>query len=551
MNNQGLALLIITFGSIISPVAAQSDERVILKAMKDELKRSMEIRETGYDKPFYISYRIDDLKNYTVYASLGAIIQAGETKNRAKSVRVLVGDYEFNDESLDNNTFSEPSAREIQLPEEDDYYGIRRALWTTTDIVYKGAAQKFRKNQNSLKEQGKSLSDVPHRTFAKVPVIQKQDQPVALVLDEDAIRNYARRLSDVFRNFSELESSEVIISVTGSDNYFVNSEGTVVIKPDQLAVMQCRAQLRSKVGEPIFENLVYYAQTLNELPQLDRAIAEAKAMCDKLMKLRECESLEEEYSGPVLFLGPAVANLFSAALFSYRETLMASNAIQNTNDFRPDAAGQLDARLDKIVIDNSITIRALPFMKKFGNTSLLGAYEVDDEGVAPAAELMLIEKGVLKNLLNDRSLVKHGQKANGHSTGPGVLEITSAKQFTEKQLKQSLLTTAKNDGLPFALIVRNSGDVGEGLSEIWKVDISSGNETLVRSAQPNQVTLKDLRRISGTSATLQSVSVPAGEGTLASMICPAALLLESVDVTPLKLPYTEKDNTYVPSPLNN
>ncbi|MEO8472632.1 MAG: metallopeptidase TldD-related protein [Chryseolinea sp.] len=551
MNNQGLALLIIIFGRIISPVAAQSDERVILKAMKDELKRSMEIRETGYDKPFYISYRIDDLKNYTVYASLGAIIQAGETKNRAKSVRVLVGDYEFNDESLDNNTFSEPSAREIQLPEEDDYYGIRRALWTTTDIVYKGAAQKFRKNQNSLKEQGKSLSDVPHRTFAKVPVIQKQDQPVALVLDEDAIRNYARRLSDVFRNFSELESSEVIISVTGSDNYFVNSEGTVVIKPDQLAVMQCRAQLRSKVGEPIFENLVYYAQTLNELPQLDRAIAEAKAMCDKLMKLKECESLEEEYSGPVLFLGPAVANLFSAALFSYRETLMASNAIQNTNDFRPDAAGQLDARLDKIVIDNSITIRALPFMKKFGNTSLLGAYEVDDEGVAPAAELMLIEKGVLKNLLNDRSLVKHGQKANGHSTGPGVLEITSAKQFTEKQLKQSLLTTAKNDGLPFALIVRNSGDVGEGLSEIWKVDISSGNETLVRSAQPNQVTLKDLRRISGTSATLQSVSVPAGEGTLASMICPAALLLESVDVTPLKLPYTEKDNTYVPSPLNN
>ncbi|MEP6738424.1 MAG: metallopeptidase TldD-related protein, partial [Chryseolinea sp.] len=445
MNNQGLALLIITFGSIISPVAAQSDERVILKAMKDELKRSMEIRETGYDKPFYISYRIDDLKNYTVYASLGAIIQAGETKNRAKSVRVLVGDYEFNDESLDNNTFSEPSAREIQLPEEDDYYGIRRALWTTTDIVYKGAAQKFRKNQNSLKEQGKSLSDVPHRTFAKVPVIQKQDQPVALVLDEDAIRNYARRLSDVFRNFSELESSEVIISVTGSDNYFVNSEGTVVIKPDQLAVMQCRAQLRSKVGEPIFENLVYYAQTLNELPQLDRAMAEAKAMCDKLVKLKECESLEEEYSGPVLFLGPAVANLFSAALFSYRETLMASNAIQNTNDFRPDAAGQLDARLDKIVIDNSITIRALPFMKKFGNTSLLGAYEVDDEGVAPASELMLIEKGVLKNLLNDRSLVKHGQKANGHSTGPGVLEITSAKQFTEKQLKQSLLTTAKND----------------------------------------------------------------------------------------------------------
>lgn len=531
-------------------VAAQSDQGVILKAMKDELKRSMEIRETGYDKPFFISYGIDDLKNYTAYASLGAVIQAGETKNRTKSVRVLVGDYEFNDESLDNNTFSEPSAREIQLPEEDDYYGIRRALWTATDIVYKGAAQKFRKHQNTLKEQGKSLSEIPHRTFAKVPVIQRQDPPVAFALDDSAIRNYARSLSDVFRNFPELESSEVVISVTGSNNYFVSSEGTVVIKPYRIAVLQCRAQLRTNAGEPLFESLVFYAQTFNELPQLERAVSEVKRMCGKLVKLKDCESLEEEYSGPVLFLGPAVANLFSSALFSYRETLMASNTIQSTNDYRPDASAQLDTRIDKTVIDNSITVRALPSMKKFGSTNLLGSYDVDDEGVVPASALTLIEKGVLKNLLNDRSLVKDGQKANGFSSGPGVLEITSSKQFNDKQLKQSLITMAKNDGLPFALIVRNSGDVGEGLSEIWKVDINSGEEKLIRPAQPNQVTLKDLRRISGTSPTLQCLSVPAGEGTLASMICPSALLLERVDVTPLKLPYTEKDNTYVPSPLN-
>src|ERR1044071_5398282 len=78
-------------------LVAQKDE-VILRAMQDELRRNMEIRETGYDKPFFISYGLTDVNSYSVYASLGAIVQAEESNNRGKAMRVLVGDYVFNDE---------------------------------------------------------------------------------------------------------------------------------------------------------------------------------------------------------------------------------------------------------------------------------------------------------------------------------------------------------------------------------------------------------------------------------------------------------------------
>ena len=68
-------------------VVAQDENNVILRAMKDELKRSMEeIKYDNHDKPFFISYGITDSKNISVYATLGAIVQSSQFKNRENAV---------------------------------------------------------------------------------------------------------------------------------------------------------------------------------------------------------------------------------------------------------------------------------------------------------------------------------------------------------------------------------------------------------------------------------------------------------------------------------
>ena len=542
-------LFLILIYLVVFDLGAQTNDNVILKAMHDELKRSMDMRDTGHDKPFFISYGINDLTNFSVYASLGAIIQSGESRNRSKSVRVLVGDYEFNDESLDNNTFSEGTAREIQLPSDDDYYGIRRALWTTTDAVYRGAAQKYRKHQNTLKEQQKTVTDLPHRTFARVPLVKKADFHIPVTLDKAVLEDYCRKVSAVFKRYPGMESSDVMISITTGDDYFVNSEGTSVVKPYQFAVLQCRAQLKTTMGEPIDESLVHYARSPEEFPKVENMIAEATTMAEKLIKTAKAQPLEDEYTGPVLFIGSAVADLFSSALFSFKESLVASNAIMSANDFRPEATGLLDSRIGKNIIDNSITIKAKTKLKKSENEILIGSYEVDDEGVVPPDEMVLVEKGVLKDLLNDRSLTRHGQTSNGHSSGAGVLEITSAKQSSEKELKATLIETAVKDGLDFAIIVRSSGGMRANMLEIWRVDLETGAEELLRPAHLPALSLKDLRRIAGASSVQHISNVSAGEAVLTSFICPSALLLETVDIAPLKLPYLEEDIVYVPSPL--
>jgi hypothetical protein len=528
---------------------AQGDD-TILRAMQDELKRSMEMRETGYDKPFFISYGLTDVSSYTVYATLGAIVQSEESGNRGKSLRVLVGDYNFNDESLDNDTQSESSNVEIQLPSDEDYAGIRRAYWTTTDAVYRGAAQKYRKHQQTLKEQQKKLEELPHRTFAKVPVVKKIAPISSYVIPKKNIEEYCRKLSAVFKSFPGMESSDVVVNVLMGRDYFINSEGTVVVRPYRLAMLQCRAEFKTPHGEPLTESLVHYAALPSDFPKLETMIGRVKEMATKLQTVSKSPTLEEEYSGPVLFMGSAAAATLSSTLFSYRETLVASNDIVSATDTRPENTSLLDARIGRTIMDNSITITARPKLKKFGTVDLLGAYDVDEEGVEPADALVLVDKGTLKNQLNDRSITREGQTANGHAGGASVIEVSTSKGTPEAALKQSLIALAKAEGLPYAIIVRESGDFRGNMAELWKVDLDSGTETLLRPAQVRRLSLKDLRKITGISSTQQAFNIPAGEGALTSIICPSAILLERIDVVPLRLPYIEDDVVYVPSPLN-
>ena len=124
--------------AIAQPLCAQDRESVILKAMKDEMKRTMtDAKYEGHDKPFYISYGINDRHVFSAHATLGALVRSNTFQSRNKSVRLLVGNYTFNDESLDNNLTSPPNANDLSVPLDDDYYGIRRALWASTDVVYK------------------------------------------------------------------------------------------------------------------------------------------------------------------------------------------------------------------------------------------------------------------------------------------------------------------------------------------------------------------------------------------------------------------------------
>src|SRR6186713_921084 len=144
-------ILLLLIAPMFTAMGQEQSDDVILKAMQDELARNMkELKLPDYDKPFFIMYGIQDQKSYSIAATLGSIVRSTEKSIRFKSnTRVLVGDYAFNDESLEDNLTSTPTALEINLPVDDDYMGIRRSLWSSTDKVYRDAARHFQRHQQT------------------------------------------------------------------------------------------------------------------------------------------------------------------------------------------------------------------------------------------------------------------------------------------------------------------------------------------------------------------------------------------------------------------
>ena len=537
--------------------AQHQAEDVILKAMQDELDRNMkELRLPDYDGPFFIMYSIQDQKTYGITATLGSIIQTTERPTRFKSnTRILVGDYAFNDESLEDNLSSAPTALEISLPIDDDYLGIRRSLWSSTDKVYRDAARHFQKHQQTLKESGKSLADLPHRSFGKGRPITLISTGTPYRFDNVSWGNKLKDLSSMFLKHPDILYSGVVMQFTEGHNYMVSSEGVVAKIPFQKTSLIVIAQRKNEHGEFVFEQIAHNTRTPDELPSLDQLKNEIEKMNSDVHKQLELPKFDDEYNGPVLITGAAVAHVFSSALFNGTESVSANNFIPRLTGYQyPGNATGMDNKIGKVIISESMTVKAKPFLKNYNNVDLLGAFDIDDEGIVPQDGLVIIENGVLKNLLNDRTITNISQSANGFSSGPGVLEVTTTFDHSEDELKAKLLAAAKKDGLEHALIFRHS-PLLMGVVNVSRISVKDGKEELLRNALLPDVSFRMLRRILGASGSyeahnLNSSNFLNGGDNVPEMsfIVPKALLFESMDVRPFEIPVL-KEEEYVSNPL--
>lgn len=545
-----VSILLISLFSIITFSYAQDKHDIVLKAMQDELKRSMtDLTFEGYEKPFFIQYGIQSGDTYSIIASLGSLYRSSENHGKGKSVRILVGDYDFNDESLDDDITSSPEANDIDLPQEDDYFGIRRAFWATTDNVYRNAAKHFARNAATLKDQKKPLEEIPHRRFAKVPPTQLIEEGKPFDFDKAKWENYCREVSALFKDVKAIQYSGAIIAFQKGHNYMVNSEGSIIKTPFSNATISVTAQGRTPDGETLMEQVTHTAATPDKLPSLENLKKEITGLIERIENINNIPKWKDDYAGPVLFIGEPAAEALAGNIFYGKESLEDNNSIPSLKGYRLDVSNQMDAKIGKTLFAESMTVRVMPKLKTFQGVDLLGSYDVDDEGVVPPAEMVLVEKGVLKNVLNDRTLTKEGQVPTGHGSGPGVVTIDYKNETTLEKLKQKLMEHAKADGQNYAVIVRDKSIGRSGMTYVYKVSLEDGKEELYRAAKLEPVTQKVMKKVVGstTEKTVNNIQA-AGRLGMLSMITPTAILLEEVEVSDAQIPLF-KDEDYVESPL--
>ncbi|MEA3311196.1 MAG: metallopeptidase TldD-related protein [candidate division WOR-3 bacterium] len=417
----------------------------ILSAMQSELNRCMQNLEMeGHQKPYFISYRVTDQTYVTVEASLGAVTQSDESRNRRLSVDLRVGSYELDNSGVKKQRWSydpdEWKYSNMQVPIDDDTTGLKHQLWLATDYYYKKAVEDYAKKSKEIALNPEE-EERPPDFSQEDPEVYIGDETRVLV-DRKEWEPRIKRCSALFAEYEDILISRVRFDAQAKTVYFVSSEGSKIQDGDLLYSIEIEACTRAEDGMPLrdFQRFYSYDGTFDEA-QIE---AEITRMAERILTLRDAEACEQ-YAGPVLIEAQASGAFVSAVL---APLLKADKKLW-------EKGGGLQNKVGQRVILPSISVYDDPTIDTYKGLTLVGHYRFDDQGVA-AQKVNLIEKGVLRNFLLSRAPVKGFDKSNGHSRdgvqiGNLILESSASQTFA--QLKSRLIAECKRQDKPYGLLV--------------------------------------------------------------------------------------------------
>lgn len=518
---------------LLGPVFAQSEQdQVIFKAMQDELQRNKEnLALPGMDKPFYLSYSLGRYRQFEVSGVLGAITNSLNLPWRGVgSSQLLLGNYDNTSDSRYVGQFMK-----VGMPAEADYDMIRQNFWLVTDAAYKWALQESAAKEAALKANPRTPEEAALPDLVKAEPITKIVESKPYDINMKEWENAIRELSAIFKNYKDIYNSSVGISGLDMEVYKQTSEGVVMKQPVSYVNFYAQGFVNTEDGVRIGDVYSVLVARPQDMPSLEELKKNVTAFAENLIKLKNAPEVEEFYSGPVLFEDGASAGIFTdnllnqGGLFAYRKA----------DNGRGQAAKTLDGRIGRKIMDNRLTVKNYSALDKYNGVSLLGAYEIDAEGVVPEKEMTLVDKGILRRMLNGRVPSLKTPQSTGSSrfvmtgsdivyvTAPGTIHIEVEKGTKQDKMKKALIKAAKDEGLDYAYIVRSLAGMA---SRIYKVDVKDGSETQVRFGDVSAINLAKIKRVLDISSKENVSNYILNRQVLSSLIYPASILIEDVEI---------------------
>jgi TldD protein len=525
---------------------ADADKDPILHAMLEELDRSQQqLQLTGFQKPFFIQYRLDDVVEYNANANYGSLTGEQESHRRVVRITVRVGDYKT-DSSTEHGDGS------LQLATvENDLIALRYALWQATDTAYKGALREYTAKQAELK----SVQTPPQADdFSAEKAVISIGPEAKLSLDRDAWKHRIIEGTGLYQTDPQAKAfaqdtqySNGSIHGRVLNRYLVNTEGTITRQgsSEYLAAVSVGAQAAD--GMRIDRSWGTTSTTAAGLDSAEKFHNGVLKVLLSLHDLRNAPVVTDEYHGPVLFSADAAsdifANLFAPAVAAQRPDM------GTTQRTRGPYASSFQAR----VLPDFLKVTDNPGLTDFDHEPLLGAYQVDDEGVA-AQPVTLVESGKLTSYLIGREPVKDFPASNGHGRAgiaqaahplPGVLHVEAATGTPSDELLKKLITMGKDEGLEEVYMVETFGpDLTPRL--LWRIHVADGKKELVRGAALDDLDQRTLRadiRAAGNDTFVDNIF-----GDVPQTILAPSILID--DVTVKRAEERNDKLPYYPPPAN-
>jgi microcin-processing metallopeptidase PmbA/TldD-like protein len=502
-----------------------------LNAMRDELQRGLGgLTLPGTPAPYRVELRMVRAELLSLDGSYGGVITNVLDRQSAGAVEVRVGST-----ARDNTNFfggdSGIAQLEVALDPAPQY--AAKKLWLALDVAFRGASKAWSQKQVVLKRLA-GAEQPPDYTAAPAP-LQRQAKLGEAKIDRDGLAAMVGSLSARFGEHPNIDNGDVHVQIFRTVQTVVSTDGLVLEWANDRAVLAVVADTKAADGMHLDHG---YALHLRGVPAADdELLAAGEKLVDRtlleLEQLAAAPMIEEDYDGPLLFVGDAAAQLLGATVAT--EAVGTPAPLGDTGrmvDLEPSWL----AKLGRQVMPNTLELVDDPTI-----ANAFGSYEYDAEGVR-ANKLVLVKDGKLEALLMSRVPNTKISGSNGRArmspaleTGATISNLTLSskkKGVSRAALERDLLSRAAEDGYDFAYVIESLRDgtvlgpvpresaaayAGTGNlnlplpARVFRVE-ANGTRKLVRGAVLAPASMRVLRRVRavGTDAHTLPMRIPVG-----------------------------------------
>ncbi|MEK7722436.1 MAG: metallopeptidase TldD-related protein, partial [Elusimicrobiota bacterium] len=339
-------------------------------------------------------------------------------------------------------------SQDLPVALEGDENALRASIWEYTDKAYKKAQENF--TRVKMNKAVTAAEDDPSPDFSPARAENFYETVKPQYPDLAAWRGRLKKHSARLAGYNFIYDSGVTLNYENENRYMVNSEGARVKTGGNYITLSYYLAGRTTDGMELSRGEQYNSDSFGGLPpeekmnaDMDRSISELKALKDA--------PIVEPYSGP------AILNARAAAVYFHE---IIGHRLEGHRQKLEDSGQTFAKKVGQKVTSDIVTLYDDPNLRDFRGIPLRGYYRYDNEGVK-AQRVSLVENGVLKGFLMNRSPIRgfpasngHGRRSSGKPTvarmGNLVMQASVTSAYPE--LRKQLIKECKKQGKPFGLV---------------------------------------------------------------------------------------------------
>ncbi len=432
--------------------ASEEAKDPYMNALVKELDRSFTGLKNAEKTPlYYLGYELTVSKSHYLAAKSGALDTDSAYNTNTLDIDMRVGAM-----ALDNTHQGKGSmawanysqSQDLPVALEGDEDAIRARIWEYTDRAFKKAEENFTKVK--MNKAVTAAEDDPSPDFSTAPAEHFYE---TVTLPEPDLGAWTQRLKEHsarLAGYSYIYDSGVYLQYENENRYLVNSDGTRVKTGNNYITLTYYLTSRTTDGMEISRGEHYNTDTFEGLPSVEKVNADMDRSILELKALKEAPVVEP-YSGPAILKARA-AGVYFHEIIGHR--------LEGHRQKLEDSGQTFAKKVGQKVTSEIVSLYDDATLRDFRGTPLRGYYRYDDEGVK-ARRVTLVENGVLKGFLMNRSPIRgfpvsngHGRRSSGLPTvarmGNTIMKASVTTTYPE--LRKQLLDECRKQNKPFGLI---------------------------------------------------------------------------------------------------